>query len=65
MRLRRYSMEQIQARTQRNQTMELFKLLASALVVFIHTPFPGELGGGAYLPGQHCGPLLFPDLWLL
>lgn len=45
MRLRRYSMEQIQARTQRNQTMELFKLLASALVVFIHTPFPGELGG--------------------
>lgn len=57
-------MEKITAQTLRNQPMELFKLLASALVVFIHTPFPGELGGGNYLPREHCSSLFFPDLRL-
>ncbi len=52
-------MEQIQARTQRNQTMELFKLLAAVLVVFIHTPFPGELGGVLTCMGSIAVPYFF------
>ena len=52
-------MEQIQARTQRNQTMELFKLLAAVLVVFMHVPFPGELGGLLTCLGSVAVPYFF------
>lgn len=45
--------------TGRNQTMECFKLIASILVVFLHCPFPGQLGKAVSILGSVAVPMFF------
>lgn len=43
----------------RNQTMELCKFIASFFVVFIHSPFPGKLGGLVDCLARFAVPMFF------
>lgn len=52
-------MSQIQVQSKRNQFMECAKLIASFFVVFIHVPFPGELGGLVACIARMAVPMFF------
>lgn len=52
-------MEAPQHTPARNQTMDLCKLLASFFVVFIHVPFPGQLGSTISCLARFAVPLFF------
>lgn len=43
----------------RNQAMELFKLIASVLVVFIHVKFPGKVGSAVVALARIAVPMFF------
>lgn len=45
--------------TSRNQTLELFKLMAAFFVVVIHVPFPGEFGNAMSCLSRFAVPLFF------
>lgn len=52
-------MLKIQVRPARNQSVECTRLLASILVVFIHCPFPGEIGGTVTCLARFAVPMFF------
>lgn len=52
-------MLQTQVESGRNQSIECARLVAAALVVFIHCPFPGLLGGYLECLGRYAVPLFF------
>lgn len=52
-------MPNTQLKAPRNQSMECAKLLASFFVVFIHVPFPGELGILVDCLGRYAVPMFF------
>lgn len=49
----------LSAAGQRNQAMELFKLIASVLVVFIHVQFPGRIGSAVVALARLAVPVFF------
>lgn len=52
-------MPNTQLKTERNQSMEICKLIASIFVVFIHVRFPGNLGGIMDCLARFAVPLFF------
>lgn len=52
-------MPQTKVKPARNQAIECARLVAAVLVVFIHCPFPGKLGGYVACLGRYAVPLFF------
>lgn len=52
-------MPNIQLKTERNQSMEVCKLIAAVFVVIIHVPFPGKLGGFTTCLARFAVPMFF------